>query len=202
LAVLQSKRELARALLEHGADPNVTDRDGMGLVQIAAKTGSIELMTALLSKQVNPNVVGPAASTPLHAAALWKDSSGARLLLDHGADVAPRDDLGNTPLHVAARAGKKEVVRLLLERGAPVDARNKRDLTPLDLAENNSNYAIEPGRGLVEAFDRRGTQVQPIAARVPTDIADLLRQHGAGQSSTGQPAASDADATSIVPPPP
>lgn len=60
--------------------------------------------------------------TPLHVAAEKGQTAIAALLLDHGADIAARDQGDNaTPLHWAMQDSHLETIRLLVERGAPVD---------------------------------------------------------------------------------
>ena len=53
---------------------------------------------------------------------MWAAEMGheavVKLLLEKGADVESKDDVGQTPLSWAARGGHKAVVKLLLEKGA------------------------------------------------------------------------------------
>ena len=69
-------------------------------------------------------------------------------LLEHGADVNAKNEIGLDPLHIAAWAGKSETVRLLLEHGANVNAlsdaryaRREMRVTPLLLAIPNGDLA-------------------------------------------------------------
>ena len=55
------------------------------------------------------------------------DSEVAELLLDHGADVNAKNDFGQTPLHYA----DSEEAELLLDRGADVNAKDDIGQTPL-----------------------------------------------------------------------
>ena len=54
-----------------------------------------------------------------------------KLLIDVGADVCLRDNLGWSPLDYAARNGHQKSMRILLENGAPVDACDKNYYSPL-----------------------------------------------------------------------
>ncbi|KAL2005048.1 hypothetical protein VTN00DRAFT_2898 [Thermoascus crustaceus] len=53
------------------------------------------------------------------------------MLLDRGADVHTRDDMGRTPLHRAASVENFETVRILLERGADINAKAPLGFTAL-----------------------------------------------------------------------
>ena len=48
-----------------------------------------------------------------------------QILLAHGANVDPPDDMGNTPLHHAVYAGHTRVIRVLVENGADIDRKVK-----------------------------------------------------------------------------
>lgn len=82
-----------------------------------------------------------AGLTALHVA--WRDESVVGLLLERGADVNARTELGATPLQVAASAnGTEAVVSLLLEKGAEPDAPEDRGVTPLIAAASVGNTAV------------------------------------------------------------
>ena len=58
--------------------------------------------------------------SPLHEAARKGDVSGARTLLQAGADLTARGDhIQSTPLAWAAKFGQLEMVKFLLQHGAP-----------------------------------------------------------------------------------
>ena len=59
-----------------------------------------------------------------------------RQLIDHGADVAARDETGLTSLHLAAFSGSFDIVRLLIDHGADVTAQDGCSVTPLHYASS------------------------------------------------------------------
>ena len=86
---------------------------------------------------------------------LWEvlenDASPAvvKLLLDHGADVAARDNDGKTPLHAAVEGDAEQaVVKMLLDRGADIAATDAADWTPLHYAAAPSAVCVSPFCGL------------------------------------------------------
>lgn len=70
----------------------------------------------------------------LHSAAFGGHTPIIKILLQYGAKVSSRDEVGNTPLHIAASAGKLDVVKVLLEHGADIHAKNESGDTPLHSA--------------------------------------------------------------------
>src|SRR6185369_8063556 len=69
----------------------------------------------------------------------------ARFLLDHGVDLATRNDDGQTALHWATWAPHIDCIQLLLEHGARVDAKDERfHATPLDMALWTWNNTSKP----------------------------------------------------------
>lgn len=152
--------EVARALLDAGADPNSTDWADLPALQQAIwadPPGLPALLELLLDRRANPNACpggqfveepGPALWTLLtaqlahrgrHVAAL---PALVELLLDRGADpdgASPAD--GSTPLHVVARSGRDEqagLVDLLRARGADLHRLDADGSAPIDLAATDA----------------------------------------------------------------
>lgn len=55
-------------------------------------------------------------SSPLHLCATWGLQRVAATLLEHGAEINPRDSDGKTPLHLAIEQHQAEMVKLLLSQ--------------------------------------------------------------------------------------
>ena len=74
-------------------------------------------------------------SSPLHMCAQWGLERVAATLLEHGADISPRDDDGKTPLHVAVEQHQAGVVQLLLRQpGVDLFAADRQQKTPFATA--------------------------------------------------------------------
>ena len=98
----------------------------------------------LLENGMNPNHRNWLQITLLHDMAAAGNFDKAKLLLDFGADINPRDEeYCSTPLGLAARRGRKEMVGFLLERGAATNLPDDEPwATPLAWAEKNVHTEI------------------------------------------------------------
>jgi len=122
--------DVANALLDNGADPNV--EYGFGLTPIDI-TSNPSLLSKLLTRGANVNRRGRGGVTPLMTASSCFVYEKLSLLVKHNANVNVRSDDGTTPLHLAA-GSRLSCVKILVENGADVHARNVDGRTPLDLS--------------------------------------------------------------------
>ena len=103
-------------------------------------------------------------------------------MLDRGADLEARDDLGCTPLCRAAAKGYVGVVKLLLDRGADLEAKDRLGWTPLiHAAENGQAVIVKLLLGCGARFEPNNwawTRLEG-AARNHEDIKILLLNRGA-----------------------
>ncbi len=104
----------------------------------AASRGDADIVTALLDKGADPEVLDEYGSTPLvRAVAPWPDGRPAlptvKALLAHGARVNARAG-DSTALASAVYAGSPGVVSLLLQKGADVNARDGNGNIILEMA--------------------------------------------------------------------
>jgi hypothetical protein len=157
--------EVARLLLDKGADPNISD---MGLTPflLAAGVGPGSRGGTGLAAQ---GAVGGAANTAL-----------MDLLLAHGADInaqvtgtktysmrvsrAPSSNEGMTALHVAAQAGRTDLVRYLLEKGANAEIVNGDGRKAIDLVGAGGAPAPPAATGNTTASATPQAAVTPPAA--------------------------------------
>jgi ankyrin repeat protein len=153
--------ELARKLLEKGANPNarmtkepsdgarnIMNRLGSTPFLQAAKLGDVPYMKLLLEYKADPMLKTNEGATPLMAAAgvgIWHTGESAgtnaeafeavKLAQELGNDVNAADANGDTALHGAALRGSKEIVQFLVDKGAKIDAVNKIGWTPWIIAD-------------------------------------------------------------------
>jgi uncharacterized protein len=103
-------------LLDKGADPKLTTRNGINPIMAAAGLGTKEEDT-IGRKKTEKEVV-----------------DSIDLCLKTGVDINAVDSRGQTALHGAAQKGWDQVVQYLVDHGAKVDVKDKKGLTPLDAA--------------------------------------------------------------------
>ena len=123
-------------------------------------------------------------STPLHLASQQGHVAVARILVEHGSDMAARDGQGWTPLHRASEEGHVELTRFLVENGADVAALDEDGWTPLHRASERGN--VELARILVEhgadpsAQDEGGrAPLHQASERGHVELSQFLVEHGA-----------------------
>lgn len=115
--------ELAKLLIEKGADVNAKEWDGSTPLHVVAFNGSLEFAKLLIEKGADVNCKDKNAFTPLHLAADDK-LEVIELLIEKGAYLNAKNELGYTALHCAALYNSVEVAKLLIEKGADVNIKN------------------------------------------------------------------------------
>lgn len=179
---------LVRALLAHGADPNVLvtkapPRVGFTVFRsslasatpflLAAMAGHADVMQLLADAGADTRHPMIDGTTPLMVASgvgrvlaetrLAPDESAdaARLAWKLGGDVNAANAAGDTALHGAAHIRSDTLVRFLAEKGAALDVANKRGETPLFIAERT----LAAGSAPVFARTTTGDLLRALGAR-------------------------------------
>jgi len=183
-ALVNNNIEVARVLLDNGANPNIY---GMGISPWLYAAG---LTSGVLSTGRGGGVAGATAAATVNTELL-------DLMLKHGADVnaqvngadkysgrassASRDpnftqsNEGMTALHVAARSQNSTLVRYLLDHGARADIVDASGRTPLDVV--NGVPALPPH---VNADSEGLIAREALATVAPNAPATIAARGGAG----------------------
>ena len=179
-AVESGDIEVARLLLDKGANPNISD---MGLTPF------------LLAAGVGPGSRGGTGLAAQSAAGGAVNTALMDLLLEHGADVnaqvtgtktysmrvsrAPSANESLSALHVAVQGGKTDLVRYLLQKGANPELADASGRKPIDMLSTG-------GRG----------EATPAFAATPSATAERPGG-GAGRGGPGAGAVNPAAAAEI-----
>lgn len=134
LACISGSPEIARFLIDKGADVNLEENSGFTALFWAVTGNDAELTLALLQKGADVNHKTKDGQTPLLSAVDGDSLSMVRLLVDKGADVNTADADGKTALHHAAVRGNMQTLTFLIDRGVPVNAKDKSGMTALHYA--------------------------------------------------------------------
>jgi ankyrin repeat protein len=192
--------EIARALLQAGANARKSNNRGETPLHYACEKGNIEIVRALLEAGAGADVrkCDESGMHPIYRACVKKDLEMFRALVEAGGDVNRVDSRdGTTVLHDASGSGFTEGVRYLcVERDADVNksADNRRGDTPLSFASVHGEVEVvrlllESGADVNKCTCERGTPldyallVSPLHTeqkrRNKVEIAALLREAGA-----------------------
>ena len=110
MAALKGNLELARKLIDRGADVNKT---GWTPLHYAATNGHLPLIELLLDQSAYIDAESPNGSTPLMMAAHYGTPAAVKLLLEAGADPMLKNQLGLTAIDFANRANRKDSAELI-----------------------------------------------------------------------------------------
>ena len=105
--------QVLRILLEAGANPNATAREGQTALMRAAGFGFEESVKILIEYHADPNLEDHEGRTALMHAAMGRYVDAIPLLLDNGADANVRDSEGKTALDLALTSKNQVAIKLL-----------------------------------------------------------------------------------------
>ncbi|XP_006820224.1 ankyrin repeat domain-containing protein 61-like [Saccoglossus kowalevskii] len=125
-------------LINEGSDADARDCDDVTPLMLAAESGQLKTMRALLKRGANVRARTKSNQTVLHHAAMLSTGlrryrsklSAVSILMEHDVDVNAQDDAGQTPLHIAAKRRDYSVIRYLIKYGADLGIRTRQGRTP------------------------------------------------------------------------
>ena len=174
-AASDERLEIAKLLLENGADPSKAPRildDGSEISTLFKRYG-------IPPKDIN--AMGTGGWPPLVYACRGDNREHpdeVQRLLDLGADIDVRNYKGKTALHYAAKAGFLKVINLLIEKGATVDAIDQDGETPLFEAIRSTIKDGEKQRAAIEALLVKGANptLKNRKGLTPLQVAQRMRR--------------------------
>ena len=189
--------DVARLLLDHGAQVEARDPEGSTPLLRAAAHGETGVVKLLLDRGADVAERDGTGQTALNAAACDcpiidqpETLAVMKLLLERRIDIEVRDKSGETPLIHAAEWGRTENVDFLLQKGAKLEAKDTAGNSALSLASEGGGY---PTAETVKFLLQHGAKVDqkndegksPLLLAVAGDgsdqieIAKLLLSYGA-----------------------
>lgn len=100
LACGKGTTQIVQKLMDHGADPDVTDYFGFSPLHWAARNGMSDCAKKLITA-ANKDITDKFGASPLHHAIRKDHSKFWRLLIDRGASMEVKDSTGQTPASLA-----------------------------------------------------------------------------------------------------
>jgi serine/threonine-protein phosphatase 6 regulatory ankyrin repeat subunit B len=117
VAIANGKNDVVKALIDKGADVNLTDNTGLTPLMIAAEKGHLTTVQALLSTPgIDIDDKTTDGVTALYFAAINGKEDVVKALIDKGADVNLTDNDGQTPIMAASSLGYLTIVQAFFDR--------------------------------------------------------------------------------------
>jgi ankyrin repeat protein len=156
-ATMLQDRAIVQSLLEHRADPNISDSNAVYPVQIACQNSRGQaLVIMLLNAGADPNTRNPDGHTLLNWASFQGQLHIIKILLEHGANSAllkidsrlmnpshAGQGMKDSPLHTAVAFGRLDVVQLLICHGADINLRDRTQETVIHVAQSRLSTYTE-----------------------------------------------------------
>lgn len=112
MAALKGHGEMVRRLIARDAH---VSKPGWAPLHYAATNGHLEVMALLLEHHAFIDAESPNGTTPLMMAAMYGTPQAVKLLLDAGADVNMRNQLGMSALDFAIQAKRRDSAELIAQ---------------------------------------------------------------------------------------
>jgi hypothetical protein len=176
-AIMEKKLEAIRVLVQLGSKPGEQVAQGLGIpVDYALQNKDLRFLRALLDGGMSKNLVGLSGRTLLHKAAgpFGATIDHVKLLVERGADLDAKDELGETALCEAIDTHQPDRAMYLLERGASVNVYSVGGVTPAWAV----HFVIErqqPGSPMRRDFEHLRERMIVYGAKFPPDPPEKVR---------------------------
>jgi ankyrin repeat protein/L-ascorbate metabolism protein UlaG (beta-lactamase superfamily) len=176
--------EIAKLLLDAGADVDGLDSDGSTPLHCAAVSRKPEMVRFLLSRGADVNRRDRNGAYSLSFAASGGDSACTRMVLDAGADLNLFSAQGTTLLHYACSRGFWWLADAVIAAGGDINRGDRSGVTPLHMVSRGRlpervERTIALGANVAMADSDGFTPLHMAAMFDRPEVARILLAHGA-----------------------
>ena len=188
LALRMGYLDIARMLVEHGADVSAQAEAGLSVLHSAVENGHGDFARMLVERGTDVSAQDKSGWNVLHMASRFGYVDLARILVERGADVSAKTENGWTALYLTCYDGHVYLARMLVERGADVSAQCDEGRTALHEASHRGHVdlarmLIECGADVSAQGDDGRTALHLSLENDHVDLAQMLVECGAGAST-------------------
>ena len=195
-ACISGRPDVAKLLIDNGADIHVENIYGYTPLKLACDHKSPEIVRLLIKSGADINVQDYLGRTPLQFAFGEKLYDIATLLIKKGAAINEKDSGGLAPLHWACLRNQSDIAALLIEKSAYINDPDDAGRTPLHWAAGrnyqNITQLLIDNDADINAQDNEGrTPLHLAIENNYNDIAKLLIENDAdinARDATGKTA--------------
>ena len=162
---------IVHLLLQHGADPLLTDAQGYNILHLATFDGNVFLLILLLHQNITIDAPDPQGHTCLMWAAYKGYPACVDLFLRWGASVSAVDENGFTALHWALVKGSQSCIQRLIEYGSDRFAETSTQKTPAIIASE-----MECTRAWLRALADCGYDEDANPKTIPIPYGSFIKQ--------------------------
>lgn len=160
-----------RELLASGADVNMTTREGITPLHVAALNNKLSAVEFLLTNGAKIDAQDTQyGATPLHLVAHLGHKEVAELLLKHGASLGLKDKNGRTPLDSAKGNGQRHLIDILTGQTPSSQGQQDQEHASLDLSPKDF-YDRGVALGREGHFAEARTFLQKALAASPRNLS-------------------------------
>ena len=153
LAILNRQDDIAKLLIENGANLDTKDNEAKTALHLAIEDNQDELAKLLIEKGAVIDTQDNDGQTALHYALRKGKNEIVQLLLEKGADLNIQTRWGSNALHVAIYAEQDDIAKLLIEKGANLDIKD-------NIGDTALHYASRKGKNdIVQLLIENGANI-------------------------------------------
>lgn len=142
-AAIRGDMKTVLKLIEQGLSVNTADETGNSAFKYACGQGHLHIVKAMIPFADLNDM--ESRWTPLHISVEYAHNDVAKMLIDNGADVNHRNQVGETPLHISCKKGDFECVKVLVKGGADMNAINS-------VGDTSLHHCAELNLGEIASF--------------------------------------------------